>query len=199
MFFITTDGAGEYVAALKLYGDNDSSLQSLTDQNHIDWMRTGGSGDDNDEAGPNTSGSNSVPTSDRNSDAESENEDGEFEEGDFIRVADEGENGDDVFHLLALVEDEDDQNPSAKLGMMNRIACSSHRLEKIGRVDALQASEDEAYKTSYDIAFNVLEKLWEEKHCRLNSEIFHHITGRRLIGPHRIRWMKTYDAVSDTQ
>lgn len=82
------------------------------------------------------------------------------------------------------------------LRKMNRVACSSHMLDKIGKYDALNAKRDLKYSAMYERVFKKLDEIWSLRDSRLNAEIYTRITGRKLIGPHRIRWMKTYDAVS---
>lgn len=79
---------------------------------------------------------------------------------------------------------------------MNRIGCSSHMLDKVGKKDALKANVNKAYAAMYDRVFATLNTIWAQKDSRLSAEIFTRTTGRKLIGPHRIRWLKTYDAVS---
>lgn len=198
VFFVTTDGAGEYVVAMQLYGDNNRTIQALTDQNHVDWLHRNAGSDTATTSGANDELSTSTDSCSRNEiddDIDSERE--QFDEHDFSRIDynhDQNEANLDHFVVHDFIDDDDNE---PLLGKMNRIACSSHRLEKIGRIDALNANTDPQYKEMHDRVFKVLNQIWNEKDSRLNAEIFFKITGRRLIGPHRIRWTKTYDAVSD--
>lgn len=80
---------------------------------------------------------------------------------------------------------------------MNRIACGAHKMDKLGSKDVMRARDkDNVYREMHDSVFKVLEKIWEAKNSRLNAELFYRCTGKKLIGPHRIRWLKTYDAAS---
>lgn len=85
---------------------------------------------------------------------------------------------------------------SGRFQHMNRIACAAHKLDKLGSKDALKARNDSTYKEIHDRAFNILERIWALKASRLSAEVFYRSTGKKLVGPHRIRWMKTFDAVS---
>lgn len=79
---------------------------------------------------------------------------------------------------------------------MNRIGCSSHMLDKIGAKDSVKANSDTSYKNMYDKVFGKLHVIWDTKSKRLCAEEFTRITKKKLIGPHRIRWMKTFGAVT---
>lgn len=79
---------------------------------------------------------------------------------------------------------------------INRIACSSHALDKVGSKDARKAKKNAKYKSIYNKVMNKLKQLWKLKRKRKEAEIFKRITDRKLIGPHRIRWLSKYDIVS---
>lgn len=64
------------------------------------------------------------------------------------------------------------------------------------KIDALEARDDNEYAEMYDRVFAKLDAIWHMKESRLSAEIFERITGRKLIGPHRIRWLKTFESVS---
>lgn len=190
VFFITTDSAGNYVAAFKNYGDNYESIERLfDDENLIPLNRS------EDEA----SVSPSI-------DSESEDETEDLDQ----MVRDPNTNTTETTEQFRVVElftpdsdiDSDEEMDSVNapyrrlLGQMNHINCSSHMLDKVGSKDALKAKEYPTYDEMCSTVFGKLEVIWSQKESRLRSELFTRITGRKLIGPHRIRWMKTFDAVS---
>lgn len=86
--------------------------------------------------------------------------------------------------------------PIKLLPNLNRVACSAHMLDKLGKIDALNALDDIDFANMHKKVFDKLETIWNIKNSRLCSEVFHRITGRKIIGPHKIRWSKTFDAVS---
>ncbi|XP_055325692.1 uncharacterized protein LOC129579565 [Sitodiplosis mosellana] len=93
-------------------------------------------------------------------------------------------------------EEEISEESRLLLPNSNRISCSSHMLEKLARIDSKKAeTDDEVYGAAHKRVFDKLQQIWDLKASRLSSEIFHGITGKKLIGPHRIRWLKTFDAV----
>lgn len=193
VYFITTDGAGEYTAAFKHFGDNYKSihLQNANDDN-LDWLnRAPSGGDDDDDSNRNAN--------EDSSDSESESEN---DPDSFVRTLSEAEsnaNGKstehadpdpETFHIHELP-------PLPLLAHMNRVDCSAHKLEKLGKVDAdLAKGHDAVYDGYHDRVFTKLEKIWNLKHSRLSAELFTRLTDKKLIGPHRIRWLKTYEAVS---
>lgn len=73
---------------------------------------------------------------------------------------------------------------------MNRISCSSHLLDQIGKIDSNNAAFDPVYKEKYDCTFEKLNKIWSQKDSRISAEIFKLITGRNLVVPHGIRWLQ---------
>lgn len=192
VFFITTDGAAEYVAALKYNGDNYCSIHALTDEHDVDWLHS--------------TDANTTPQSNDFNDNDTEpDSDYDIEsDSDMIRIdtasAAEARTSfagseDEIRFIVHDIFEDEEVEALPLLRKMNRIACSSHRLDKVGKIDSLYAQNDPAYDAAYKRAFHVLEAIWDEKNSRLNAEIFTKITGRKLIGPHKIRWMKTYDAV----
>lgn len=99
---------------------------------------------------------------------------------------DDNDNNDDI---------NSDNAPFPQLPNMNRIDCSSHKLDKLGKIDVENAKTDPVYNEIHSGVLNTLEKIWSLKDSRLSAEVFTQITNRKLIGPHRIRWLKTFDAV----
>lgn len=191
VFFITTDGAGEYVAALKKFGDNYKSIQSLSKQSDIDWFHENVN-DDSTDAGIDTANEHDIEILDSDNDFE------DFDYDSIVRnecennsIASETES-DDRFIVHDLF---DNIQSIPMLKNMNRVSCSSHKLDKVGKIDAIKAKEDADYAALYDNVFKTLKEIWAQKESRLKAEIFFRITGRKLIGPHRIRWLKTHDAV----
>lgn len=57
-------------------------------------------------------------------------------------------------------------------------------------------NDDAEYAAIYTSVFNKLNNIWALKDSRLSAEIFKRITGKSVIGPHRIRWLKFFEAVS---
>lgn len=106
-------------------------------------------------------------------------------------VNDDDEANHDVFVVHEL--------PIHVLANMNRIDCSAHKLEKLGRKDAAKAEGlDPEYDDLHERVFVKLQAIWKLKDSRLNAEVFFRKTGRKVVGPHRIRWLKTHEAVSLT-
>lgn len=202
VYFVTTDGATEYCAAFKYYADNYNSMSLLSNQ-QFDWEFYEAS----DEMLPlnETDPGNNSNQPENVSNVENDND--SDDEVDFIgynRIerdssasanvsADANDNG-NVFVTHDLFDSDTYENENL-LPKMNRIACSSHLLDKVGKKDVLLAKRDGTYAAIHDRAFKKLELIWELKNSRLSAEVFSKHTGKKLIGPHRIRWMKTYDAV----
>lgn len=90
-----------------------------------------------------------------------------------------------------------DSPQSNLLANMNRIDCAPHKLDKVGKIDSEHAlGTSSAYDTCHSQVFSKLKEIWKVKESRLKAERFMQITGRKAIGPHRIRWLKTCEAVS---
>lgn len=205
VYFITTHSAGNYVAAFKYYGDNYESMERLFNDEDWNWL---------DSA--NRSEHPVIESNALNSHIDSDTDDETESIDQVVRVPNSANAvtaTDDEIRVVELftsdafidsdAEDENaDQNPCRKLlAKMNHINCSSHMLDKVGSIDALKAKQnhDITYNTMYDQVFEKHENIWKCKDSRLSAEGFTRINGRKLIGPHRIRWMKTFDAVSVKQ
>lgn len=196
VFFTTTDGAGEYTAAFRYYADNYRSVRL---EENFEWLDSGSFGDSHSaaEIGGGSTFDSSSSINHENA-IENHCSDSESDSGDddgFIHTEQNENNsnantagiGNESFRIEEL--------PALK--NMNRIDCSCHKMEKLGKKDALNANScDCEYSDLYDKAFTKLNKIWHLKESRLNAEIFSRITGKKLIGPHRIRWMKNFEAVS---
>lgn len=177
VYFITTDSASEYVAACKYFGDDYRSIQRYLDEIEPEERDIG------------------IDQIDSDSDSDSD-----LEENDFVRMPSDsslsnemviGPNEQFVIHDISGLE----LNANVDLANINRIACSSHMLDKVGSLDTLEAKKDVEYAAMYDTVFGKLKSIWDLKASRLHSEEFERITKKKLIGPHRIRWLKTFDAV----
>lgn len=193
--FITTDGAGEYIAALKHFGDNYTSIRF---HENLNWLNSdddvddrykiaGGSGSNFKLNDQNVNGNeSSILTSDSDSDSDDEMDRDQFIYNDESALG--GIENSESFQIEEL---------PLLLGKLNRIDCAAHKLEKLGKKDALNAKKNDInYSDLYDRAFGKLKEIWNFKESRLSAEIFARITGRKLIGPHRIRWLKECEAVS---
>lgn len=212
VFFITTDAAGEYVAAMKYYGENYRSMQAFAEDENLAWLGQRNNYQANEQNANTMSSSSSEDQSDMESDSESETGESNDEQYDDVsRLPDEDsdteQNEDEnsnasadnfvIEDVFASVSDNENKALTRLLANINRVGCSSHALDKVGSKDADKALVGNAnYKAIHDEVFKKLELIWVQKKSRLNAEIFNRITGRKLIGPHRIRWMKKFDAVS---
>lgn len=198
VYYITTDGAGEFTAAFKNYGPNYRNIPLFdTSENDFDFLNV--SDDSND--GPNSmnvSGSSSTGSS-REVSAQCETDSDSDDDPDQFERA-----NDRAYYVYD--DDDDEANPDAffvhdfpnfMLANMNRIDCAAHKLDKLGKDDAKTAeSLDAEYDDLHERVFTKLKAIWNLKESRLNAEVFFRITGKKLVGPHRIRWMKTHEAVS---
>lgn len=189
--FVTTDGAGEYVAAFKYFEEEHQSIRITTtsDENLSFLGRATNSSVTVEEA------SSSNPNEILDGDAESESDlDDDFEL--FVRAHKNADANFDV-DLNAFRVHEFPPLSLQSLSKIKRIECSAHKLDKVGKIDCdLAKGKDEDYDALHDKVFSKLESIWNLKDSRLSAEIFTRITGKKLIGPHRIRWMKTCEAVS---
>lgn len=198
VFFVTTDGAGEYVAAFKYFGDNYRSVHLLdADEEDLGWLTTLSAAPvastsaqmvDTNASSVSQSNQTANERSDSDSDSElfSDCDDSDF----FVHTGKESvcvPNDSDSFfiHELPLL-----------LINANRVDCGAHKIDKLAKIDALKARDDNEYAEMYDSVFAKLEAIWHLKESRLSAEIFVRITGRKLIGPHRIRWLKEFESVS---
>lgn len=217
VFFITTDGAGEYTAALKYYGNNYQSIRlHHSEEDNLDWLHNvGASGRSFANHGSNSNSDQENANENVTTDSclDSDIDDDENDDDIFINVDNDEINNNlnqsptaaaaavtDATTTTAREESHSfhiEELPELLLENMNRIDCSAHKLDKLGKIDALNAkNNDPDYSDLYDRAFSKLEAIWSLKESRLNAELFTKITGKKLIGPHRIRWLKTCDAVS---
>ena len=221
--YVTTDGAGEYVAAFKYYGENYRSISALNlFSDDFEWFG------DPDISTAHTSTDSNVAQGSSESTAQFVDDSSE-DEYSFVRIdidddsvnngkskaSDAGDSHELTSFYVLLIPcsgncaDEDSDTDSRMyelpqlsgyhrvLSNINRIACSSHALDKVGSKDSKNAEKDVAYKSAFERVFSKLNDLWALRKTRLKAENFTRITGRKLIGPHRIRWMKTYDAVGN--
>lgn len=167
--FITTDGAGEYKCAMVRFGDNYQSLVPLLNSAEDDIII------DNEEDL-----------------IEEEEEISEIQaipahEYDDTHYEDET---DPPFTINEIsTENSDFLLPS-------RVDCSSHLLDKIGKIDSFNAVLDEDYCDIYTKVMGKLNLIWNVTQSRLKLEIFEKYAECKLVKPHRIRWNKIYDAVS---
>lgn len=192
VYFITTDGTGEYTAAAKYHADNYRSIKTL--DAYVDFESIVADNVQND-----------------NSDDETDIEyDNDLERDCMIRNAKELHNmpyampresteqipnDEDAFRCVDLFPTDTD-DPIVQLPNLNRISCFAHLLDHLGKNDALNAKLDPTYNIMYTKVFKKLEAIWEINDSRLHAEVFHKITGQKIVKPHRIRWSKTFCAVS---
>lgn len=184
VFFVTTDGAGEYRAAFTKFGDNYRSI-CIEDPFSFE-------GQDQQSSSSNSNSNkravNMNEYHEKCDDSCSDSEDEHYCKNDSCEcaAADVGVT-DNLFQIEEL--------PNL-LGKMNRIDCSAHKLDELGSKDAMKANEnDPDYSDLYTRVFNKINEIWKQKESRLQSEIFARITVRKLVGPHRIRWCKLCEAV----
>lgn len=212
VYFVTTDGAGEYVAAFKYFGDNYESIH-LHDENDISI--TSASDTTATLAEPNSvvdDATTREPTTVTTTaslhvgaDKEEMMMDTDFDTDSFMNVmykgdpprnAKELENDSFVLHDLNEILGLTAHNGPI-LGKINRIECSAHKMDKLASIDATKAMDDDSdYATICTRIFGKLNGIWALKESRLSSEIFKQITGKSIIGPHRFRWLKWFQAVS---
>lgn len=108
---------------------------------------------------------------------------------------------DDTFHIEQIPDEiikevVDDSDSCAFLP--SRIDCSAHNLNLIGKLDAFGALNDKLYAARYVSVFKKLNAIWKKNSTRKGREIFdHYLRDYKIIKPHRIRWNRIYDAVSD--
>lgn len=173
--YITTDSASNYIASLKYNGDNYRSLRM-----GYNWS------DADDEPEPNAS--NNDDNVDDDDDDNDDDDDAGLEDIPMAMVYDP-----DAFvaHNVPI--------SASLLGNMNHVKCAAHQLDKLGSKHALEAiNKCSVYADIYNRIDAKLNKIWKIRDSRLQTECFVHLTGKHIIGPHRIRWMATYEAVSYT-
>lgn len=186
VYFITTDGAGEYRAAFTHFGKNYREIHMLDDsESDVDLFNRSSDNSANEVNEDNSS-------MDRNESLVDDEYESDDDPDTFIRSNSNDGNADaaDAFRIIDVFTTE------FSLGNMDRIDCSSHKLDKIGKIDSKNAiGKDEEYDKLHEGVFIKLESIWSLKDSRINAEVFLRITGRKVIGPHRIRWLKTCEAV----
>lgn len=192
VYFVTTDGAGEYVAAFKYFGDNYESIH-LPDENDISITsasNTTATLAESNSVVDDATAHESTTAGQSMQDDKEQMMDTDFDtdslmdvmyKGDLPKNAKEIENDSFVLHDLNGILDLVTQNCSI-LGKINRIDCSAH--------------DNSDYATICTSIFGKLYEIWAPKDSRLSSEIFKQLTGKSIIGPHRIRWLKLFEAVS---
>lgn len=213
VYFVTTDNAGEYVAAFKRFGDNYQSINLLDeDDDDLRWLvdppvaSTSAS-----VAGTSAVSADDVSKSNQtdieHDDLESESESElDFDDPDwFMHTEQESDSMENQCETDLNDSSETDSDSffvhelSSSLPLLmsaNRVDCAAHKLDKLAKIDALKARNNSKYANIYDRVFTKLENIWSLKESRLNAEIFKKITGKKCTGPHRIRWLKTFEAVS---
>lgn len=202
VYFVTTDGAGEYTAAFKYFGQKYRAIHLSTASNeNLDWLNRSGD-DDSAESNAGSSSSSNPNGNDKNSDTvDSESETDDDPEA-FVRMQNDLYEGGDEDELKSASTTSNPESFCIEetvplLANMIRIDCSSHKLDKVGKNDVeLAKGQDSTYDHYHDRVFTKLQNIWSLKDSRLSAEIFSRITGKKLTGPHRIRWLKTCSAVS---
>lgn len=183
-FFVTSDNASSYVSVFQRFGDNyDSFVHRNSDDDHEDERY-----DDDDE---NTDSYDSHVGSDDDDYGVYEEDDSHSEGNSSNNVHNDGEN----YRVSALPLNLFDVC-GEQLKHISRIACVCHLMDKVGSKDSEKALTNVEYCEMHNRAFEKLKGIWDMKKSRVCAEKFFEITRKKLIIPHRIRWMKTYDAVS---
>lgn len=209
VFFITTDGAGEYTAAIKYHGDNNRLNKALNTDVDFEWLSMG-TDPYFDAANPNQNKDAIVSTeTEFDSDSDVDNYDSTVvcNANELLTmpcnvvlsplaINENVNENEESFIIRELFVCDDDTDISDLLPNLNRIGCSAHLLDKLGKKDALNARFDQDYAAMYDLVFGKLHTIWDIKESRLFAEIFTRITKRKIVGPHRIRWSQTFNAVS---
>lgn len=191
VYFVTTDGGSEYVAAFKYHGDDYRSLH-LSIASDEDGVIDDELCDDEDTcvsgSGQNTNENVSDSESEAGNDPHLIVRSLSDADGDDNAQSSSNDKNSEVFYIHEL--------PFHLLTNVNRIDCSSHKLDKLGKIDVHDAKgRSGRYDDLHDHVFEKLAKIWKLKDSRLNAEMFHRITGKKLTIPHRIRWLKTHEAV----
>lgn len=126
VYFMTTDGAGEYTAAFKNFGPNYSNMPVFA-ENSVDLLSDG-------EDGPNSSRGDVPQPVEIDSDDDSDDDEiNLFERIPTRENHSENVNNDDDDSFVV------ENLPVHMLVNMNRIDCSAHKLDKIGKKDADKA------------------------------------------------------------
>lgn len=78
-----------------------------------------------------------------------------------------------------------------------RIACAAHTLNLVGKTDSFNALLDNDYAEMYFDVIKKLNAIWKfSTNSRKRVELVEKILKRRIVKPHRIRWNRIHDAVS---
>lgn len=198
---VTTDNAGEYCAAFKNFGVNYRSVHvSCVSDEGLNFLSSSSTNAD-DGAGTSSSSNenatmqvNPGKLAEVDDESDSDDDPDQFERSFSDSDASQSDDGDGHMNRdpeAFVVETVDGLLPN-----MNRVECSAHKLDKVGRIDARKANgTDDSYDNLYERVFTKLQAIWEMKDSRLKAEVFFRFTGKKLVGPHRIRWLKTCEAV----
>lgn len=218
--FVTTDGAGEYVAAFRYFGDDYESMFMYDDDDDVDSVcvananaNANDAATDFQQAGPSSASAPppapvtavaaaTVSISNAKSSTEAEAmamNDEDYDVHAYINNHDQqtsnsSKKNNDSFTVH---DSESEFRDPRILGKMNRVDCSAHKADKLASIDAVTAVDDDVeYRAIHNRVFDKLHKIWGLKPSRVSAEIFQKITGKSLIGPHNIRWLKMHEAVS---
>lgn len=77
----------------------------------------------------------------------------------------------------------------------NRVECSAHGLNLVGKTDSYKALQNQPYAALYCAVFRKLNSLWHHACCRKSCEAIVKYLGRTITRPDRIRWNYIYDSV----
>lgn len=155
--FMTTDGAGEFTAAFRNFGDNYRSFLAANFERDVF--------------------------------SEDSAED-ELAEDEFSTES-------DVVDLMLPLFTIEEIDQTCDLSFTNRIDCGAHKIDKLASVDSLDAlNNDNDYKAVHTETFKTLDGIWSIKNSRFKSEHFFRVTGKKVVRPHNIRWLKHFEAVN---
>lgn len=129
IFFMTTDGAAEYCAAFKYYSDNYNSIALVNNEN-FDWEFFDGAANESNAHVVDGS-SEVIGQRNTNDDDDSDSETEDFVGYSRTNIQENNDNNGNVFATRDLFEG-DYYGNTQLLPNMNRIACSSHILDKLG-------------------------------------------------------------------
>lgn len=191
---ITTDGASNFKCALKKHGDDyetfDQLLNTISDSDeelfHLNfddlknvWCPVNELIDD-DVIVP-----IEIPTSNE-------------------IVFDSDDESNETFRIHPVPNDilqqvVNDLSENSDIMLPSRIDCSAHGFNSIGRTDSFNALKtDSLYASRYISVFKKLNAIWKLNSTRLGRETFDmYLEGYKIQKPHRIRWNRIYDAVSN--
>lgn len=195
---ITTDGAGNFKAALKHHGDDYETFQDLLAGSEGDNELWHINFDDLNDIWCRAeeliqSDAAEIPLSSPDESSSRTVNAGFVEES-------QSEHGDSGFRIIPLPENmtkEVIQDVNMIAMLPSRIDCSAHEFNSIGRTDSFAAlRNDQTYANQYIAVFRKLNGIWKMNSTRLGRETFNrYLNGRKIQKPHRIRWNRIYDAV----